>query len=72
MIKELDIVVLRHDIKKHGLKKGDVIVDVGDQNDSSPEQFEKTIKKLKPGDAVMLRVKGDDKKLRFVPIEIPK
>jgi serine protease Do len=58
--------------QERGLKKGDVIVDVGDQNVSSPEQFEKTIKKLKPGDAVMLRVKGDDKKLRFVPIEIPK
>jgi len=26
---------------------------------------------MKPGDAVMLRVKGEDKKMRFVPIEMP-
>jgi len=55
-----------------GLKKGDVVTEVGDQKVSTPDQFESSIKKLKPGDAVMLRVKGEDKKMRFVPIEIPK
>jgi serine protease Do len=55
-----------------GLKKGDVITDVGDQKVSTPDQFEMSVKKLKPGDAVMIRVKGEDKKMRFVPIEIPK
>jgi serine protease Do len=55
-----------------GLKKGDVVTDVGDQKVSTPDQFEKSVKKLKPGDAVMLRVKGEDKKMRFVPIEMPK
>jgi serine protease Do len=58
--------------QERGLKKGDVITEVGGQNISSPDQFEKTIKKLKSGDAVMVRVKGEDKKMRFVPIEIPK
>ena len=58
--------------KERDLRKGDVVTDVGDQKIASPEQFEKAIKKLKPGDAVMLRVKGEDKKMRFVPIEIPK
>jgi serine protease Do len=55
-----------------GLKKGDVVTEVGDQKVSTPDQFESSIKKLKAGDAVMLRVKGEDKKMRFVPIEIPK
>jgi serine protease Do len=58
--------------QERGLRKGDVVTDVGDQKISSPEQFEKTIKKLKPGDAVMFRVKGEDKRMRFVPIEMPK
>ena len=58
--------------QERGLKKGDVVTDIGDQKISTPDQFEKSIKKLKPGDAVMLRVKGEDKKMRFVPIEIPK
>ena len=53
--------------QERGLRKGDVVTDVGDQKISTPEQFEKSIKKLKPGDAVMLRVKGEDKKMRFVP-----
>ena len=57
---------------ERGLRKGDIVTDIGDQKISTPEQFEKSIKKLKPGDAVMLRVKGEDKKMRFVPVEIPK
>lgn len=56
---------------ERGLRKGDVVIEVGDQKIPSPEQFEKIIKKLKPGDAVMLRVKSQDKKIRLVPIEIP-
>lgn len=55
-----------------GLREGDVVTEVGDQKIATPDQFESAIKKLKPGDAVMLRVKGQDKKMRFVPIEIPK
>jgi serine protease Do len=58
--------------QERGLRKGDVVTDLGDQKITSPDQFEKSIKKLKPGDAVMLRVKGEDKKMRFVPIEMPK
>jgi len=58
--------------QERGLRKGDVVTDIDDQKISTPEQFEKSIKKMKPGDAVMLRVKGEDKKMRFVPIEMPK
>jgi serine protease Do len=58
--------------QERGLRKGDIVTDIGDQKISTPDQFEKSIKKLKAGDAVMLRVKGEDKKMRFVPIEMPK
>jgi serine protease Do len=58
--------------QERGLKKGDIVTDIGDQKILTPDQFDKSIKKLKPGDAVMLRVKGEDKKMRFVPIEMPK
>jgi serine protease Do len=64
-------VELMSSAQERGLRKGDIVTDVGDQKISSPEQFEKTVKKLKPGDAVMFRVKGEDKRMRFVPIEIP-
>lgn len=57
---------------ERGLAKGDVIVSVGNQQVNAPEQFESLIKKLKPGDAVMLRVKGANKKIRYVAIEMPK
>ncbi|MBI5464113.1 MAG: PDZ domain-containing protein, partial [Ignavibacteriales bacterium] len=58
--------------QSRGLFVGDVIVSVGSQPVSSPEQFEQTVKKLKSGEAVMLRVKGTDKRTRFVAIEMPK
>jgi hypothetical protein len=35
-------------------------------------QFEQALKKKKPGDAVLMRVKGENKSVRFVAIEIPK
>jgi serine protease Do len=58
--------------QERGLRKGDIVTEIGDQKISTPDQFERSIRKLKPGDAVMLRVKGEDKKMRFVPIEMPK
>jgi serine protease Do len=75
---EVDNGVLVEDVdlmsaaQERGLIKGDVIVAVGDKSVSSPDEFESEIKKLKPGDAVMLRVKGENKKTRFVAIEMPK
>jgi serine protease Do len=57
---------------ERGLQKGDVIVNAGGQAVTSPKQFQKAVEKLAPGDAIMLRVKGQDKKTRFVAIEIPK
>ncbi|HVN47342.1 MAG TPA: Do family serine endopeptidase [Bacteroidota bacterium] len=58
--------------QERGLQKGDVIINAGGQAISSPKQFQSAVKKLNPGDAIMLRVKGQDKRTRFVAIEIPK
>jgi len=57
---------------ERGLTHGDVILSVGTQKVANPEQFQTAIKKLKPGDAIMMRVKGPDKKMRYVAIEMPK
>ncbi len=56
---------------KRGLAASDVIVSVGDQNISSVSQFDKILKGKKPGDAVLMRVKGKDKTMRFIAIEVP-
>jgi serine protease Do len=53
------------------LRPSDVIVSVGDQPVSSASQFEQILKRKKPGDAVLMRVKGADKTVRFVAIEVP-
>ncbi len=58
--------------QRRSLLPNDVIVSVGDQSVSSVAQFEQALKKKKPGDAVLMRVKGENKSVRFVAIEIPK
>lgn len=57
--------------QERGLLKGDVILSLGKKDIASVDEFRSEFKKLKPGDAVMLRVKGADKKIRFVAIEVP-
>ncbi len=57
---------------RQGLQQRDVILSVGDQPVKSAAEFEEAIKNRKPGDAVLLRVKGSNKTTRFVAIEIPK
>jgi serine protease Do len=56
---------------KRGLLASDVIVSVGDQNIVSVAQLDKVLKGKKAGDAVLMRVKGKDKSMRFVAIEVP-
>ncbi|MCX6144331.1 MAG: PDZ domain-containing protein, partial [Ignavibacteriales bacterium] len=56
---------------KRQLRASDVIVSVGDQPVTSITQFEKMIKARKVGDALLIRVKGADKSMRFVAIEVP-
>jgi S1-C subfamily serine protease len=53
------------------IRASDVIISVGDQAVTSITQFEKLIKGRKSGDALLMRVKGADKSMRFVAIEIP-
>jgi serine protease Do len=55
-----------------GLGRGDVILSVGDRTVQSPDDFKEELGRLKPGDAVMLRVKSADKRVRFVAIEKPR
>ncbi len=57
---------------ERGLVEGDIILSVGSQQITTPAQFQSSIKKLKPGDAVMLRVRGSDKNIRYVAIEMPR
>ncbi len=57
---------------ERGLTQGDIILSLGSQKVTGPDQFQGAIKKLKPGDAVMLKVKGADKTIRYVAIEMPK
>jgi serine protease Do len=56
---------------RRGLTAKDVILNAGDQTVTSAGQFEEIIKSKSPGDAVLLRVKGADKNIRFVAVEIP-
>jgi serine protease Do len=53
------------------LQPNDVILSVGDQPVSSASQFEQILKRKKPGDAVLMRVKQADKTMKFVAIEVP-
>lgn len=55
-----------------GLIKGDVILSVGDRTVQSPGEFKEEVARLKAGDAVMLRVKGSDKRVRYVAVEKPR
>jgi len=55
-----------------GLAKKDIIVGVGDQNVESAQDFAKVIAQMKTGDAVLLRVKTEEKRTRYIAIEIPK
>ncbi len=57
--------------QERGLLKGDAILAVGEKSIASPEELKTALDKLKSGDAIMLRVKGEDKKIRFVAVEMP-
>lgn len=56
---------------KRALRANDVVLSVGDQPVSSISQFEEILKKKRPGDAILMRVKREDKSVNFVAIEIP-
>ncbi len=57
---------------QRALQSHDVIVSAGDVQLKSAAQFEELIKSKKAGDAVLLRVKKENKASQFVAIEIPR
>ncbi len=57
--------------QRRDLRPNDVILSVGDEAVNSVAEFESLIKTKKPGDAVLMRVKGENGTTRFVAIEIP-
>lgn len=57
---------------QRGLGAKDVIVSIGDEQVESAEQLSKIIRSKDPGDAVLLRVKTEDKRTRYIAVEVPK
>lgn len=74
---DVDRGVLVSDVKpfsaadQRQLIAGDVILNVGNREVDSPQEFRDAIASLKGGDALMLRVKTTDKTIRYVAIQIP-
>lgn len=56
--------------QRRNLLPNDVILSVGDQSVGSVKELEGILKGKKPGDALLMRVKGENKTTRFVAIEI--
>ena len=54
------------------LLQNDIILDADRKPVGSVNEFEKIVKSKKPGDALMLRVKGADGGTRFIAVMIPK
>lgn len=57
--------------QRRNLQPNDVILSVGDQAVGSVKELEGLIRSKKPGDALLMRVKGENRATRFVAIEIP-
>lgn len=55
-----------------GLRENDIILEADRKEINSLSEFQKLIKTKKPGDALMLRVKGPQGGARFVAVMIPK
>ena len=53
-----------------GIRRGDLIVRIGRREITSVKEYDKAVKELKPGEAVMLLIKRQDRPL-FVAIKIP-
>jgi len=50
---------------------GDVILSVGDREVDNPAEFKEAIGAMEPGEAVMLRVKNENRRVNYVAIQIP-
>ncbi|MBI2619899.1 MAG: trypsin-like peptidase domain-containing protein [Ignavibacteriales bacterium] len=56
---------------QRNITPGDVILSVGNQEINSPDEFKESIGRMKAGDAVMLRIKGENQRVNYVAIQIP-
>lgn len=54
-----------------GISPGDVILSVGNRAVGSPAEFKEAIAGMKPGEAAMLRVKNENRRVNYVAIQIP-
>jgi serine protease Do len=54
-----------------GLRANDIIIDADRKPVGSIAELERIVKSKKPGDALMLRVKGTDGSTRFIAVMIP-
>ncbi|HEX9615501.1 MAG TPA: PDZ domain-containing protein, partial [Bacteroidota bacterium] len=50
---------------------GDVILSVGEREIDNPSEFKEVIGTMEPGEAVMLRVKNENRRVNYVAIQIP-
>ncbi|MEX2115699.1 MAG: trypsin-like peptidase domain-containing protein [Bacteroidota bacterium] len=53
------------------ISPGDVILSVGNREIGTPQEFKEVIAEMKPGDAVMLRIKTENRRVNYVAIQIP-
>lgn len=53
------------------IRPGDVILSVGNRTVGSPADFKAAIDGMKPGEAAMLRVKNESRRVNYVAIQIP-
>ncbi len=67
----VDAVVPMSAAGNRSISPGDVILSVGNRQITSPLEFKEIIAEMKPGDAVMLRIKTDNRRVNYVAIQIP-
>jgi serine protease Do len=53
------------------IRPGDVILSVGSKAVGNPSEFKEVIAGMKPGEAAMLRVKNENRRVNYVAIQIP-
>ncbi len=76
--REVDGGVLIHSVanfspaQQRGIVRGDIIIEADRKPVKNMADFRSIIDSKKPGDALMLRVKGSDNSYRFVALSIPK
>jgi serine protease Do len=58
------------DAAEKGIRKNDVITEVNRKKVNSVKEFKAALKSTKPGDAVLLSIRGGDKSTKFIALEM--